>query len=463
MLSENTARQLLAKRIRSSNFHLVSKKKEEWIIESSSKYYVYHFVSKLDRAISLDRHIRITVADTELKLLHRQIVVDGQVFLCVEPIASLFKQKIFSLPNNVAFIAGWGISNNNLLSNIATDEFRKVVDLAKVSPSVKTTQQKPIIANPVISEPLVASITKSEEQTPFVRSLRKGMRIDAYKLEQRLGRGFSAEVWKAEIVSNIPGVQLSKGSTLAVKFYRLPLLQGAEALRIQREFAIASEVDHPNFARVYDLVISPSRPFHTFMAMEYVDGVTLKEYISDTTQISIKQILDIGIQLFAALDELHSFQAIHRDVKPANVILTNSSQENINIKLVDLGIVSVINEPAFTATSAFLGSKHSAPLEQLTGEPLDKRADIYGAGGVLFSCYKGVPMYDNVGPEGAIVRKMLIEPETLEKRSKEDNLSEQQLVSFINKCIAANKQERPKSAKECLEKLRNIRAESKES
>ena len=256
----------------------------------------------------------------------------------------------------------------------------------------------------------------------------------------------------------IPGVDLHQGDQVAIKFYRLQLMHGAQTLRVQREFAVASEVQHPNLARVHDLLISPNRPFYTFMVMEYVDGVTLKEYISSTDPMSVQAVIRIGIQLFDALAELHSLDAIHRDVKPANVMVRTGDPVRPTIKLVDLGVVSVISEPTFTETSAFLGSKHSAPMEQLAGDPLDERADIYGAGAVLFSCYKGRPMYNRVGPEGAIVRQMLKEPERLSTRGPSVGPADEELVKFVNKCIAIDKCERPRTADECLDKLRRIEA-----
>ncbi len=113
---------------------------------------------------------------------------------------------------------------------------------------------------------------------------------------------------------DIPGVELPRGTEVAIKIYRLPLLQGEQTLRVQREFAIASEIDHPNLARVFDLVISPSRPFHTFMVMEYVAGRTLKEHVLEVGSLPVATVVDIGMQLFAALDELEGNDAIHRDV-----------------------------------------------------------------------------------------------------------------------------------------------------
>ncbi len=137
-------------------------------------------------------------------------------------------------------------------------------------------------------------------------------------------------------------------------------------------------------------------------------------------------------------------------------MVSAADSKRLHIKLVDLGIVTVTNEPSFTAASAFLGSKHSAPLEQLTGEQLDCRADIYGAGAVLYSCYSGHAMYDSVGPEGAIVRKMMQEPDRLTVRSNAE-AADHLLVNFVNKCIAVDRRSRPRSAQECLASLRGIR------
>ena len=104
----------------------------------------------------------------------------------------------------------------------------------------------------------------------------------------------------------------------------------------------------------------------------------------------------------------------------------------------------------------FLGSKHSSPIEQLTGEQLDQRADIYGAGTVLFHCYRGVPMYHAVGPEGAIVRRMLQRPERIELRADKEESDERKLVDFINRCISVDKAGRPSSVTECMRRIEEL-------
>jgi serine/threonine-protein kinase len=247
---------------------------------------------------------------------------------------------------------------------------------------------------------------------------------------------------------------------VAIKVYFSSLLQGAQAIRIQREFSVAADLRHPNLARVYDLVLSPSRPFHTFMAMEYIDGPTLKAHIEQSGRLSVEAVLRIAGQLFGALQELHSEGALHRDVKAANIIVASGDKQRgrefaAPIKLVDLGIVSIPAEDRFTAASVFLGSKHSAPLEQLTGQELDERTDIYGAGSVLYHCLRGVPMYNNAGPEGAIVQRMLSTPDRLSVDGESDPRGAA-LTELVNQCIAVNPADRPSSADECLAGLRRL-------
>ncbi len=291
----------------------------------------------------------------------------------------------------------------------------------------------------------------SSSPAPFppMARLRRRSRVDHYRLVRRLGRGYSAEVWLCEVSGAIPGVALEKGDQVAVKFYELPQISGIESLRIQREFGIAVEADHENLARVYDVMLSTSRPNHTFMAMEYVPGPTLKAYIQQEGPLAFEACVGIGRQLFAALEELHSLGAIHRDVKAANILCQDPTPTHIpKIKLVDLGIVYIAAEQGLTQASSFLGSKHSAPFEQLVGDHLDERADIYGVGSVLFSCLMGRELYAGAGPEGAIVRQMLQAPEALEKGM--GRKQEFRFIEFVNACISVDKKLRPKTASDCL-------------
>lgn len=356
----------------------------------------------------------------------------------------------------VAVVGYWGRANRLAVSAIDAQMF-ELLKLAGV-PKREIDRFSPHgdpAPPPVIKQPVSTSHPSVSNQG-WVRSLRRGMKLDAYELETRLGRGHSAEVWKARVTKSIGGVDLSPGMTVAIKVYSPSLLQGVQPLRIQREFNVAADLVHENLARVYDLVLSPSRPFHTFMVMEYVEGPSLKALIQQRGRLSTQDVLTIAQQLFSALVELHSVGAVHRDVKAANIMLTAHDQPSPVIKLVDLGIVTLETDDRFTAASMFLGSKHSAPLEQLTGGELDERTDIYGAGTVLYHCLLGRAMYQDIGPEGAIVRTMLSKPEHLLLDAREQTRYELHLSEFINTCISVEARDRPRTALDCVNSIREL-------
>lgn len=360
-----------------------------------------------------------------------------------------------NLPSRVAVVGKWG-SANHVAAARSDKNMAYLLELAGLSRAEirRSIRKKP---NSVKrgAKPAVNEVAEPAPQATWARQLHRGLRLDAYHLGQRLGRGHSAEVWRATVASQIPGVALNIGETVAMKIYFPSLLQGFQPIRIQREFTIAADILHENLARVYDLLISPSRPFHTFMVMEFVDGPTLKDYIASSGKLRAHHIARIGTQIFGALTELHSLGAIHRDVKAANIMLSRHDDHNISIKLVDLGIVAVTADDRLTAASVFLGSKHSAPLEQLTGGELDERTDIYGAGSVLFHCLSGAPMYSGIGPEGAIVRQMLSSPTSLPHNISATS-AERELNEFVNRCIEVEPSNRPATASECLTTLSSL-------
>lgn len=283
----------------------------------------------------------------------------------------------------------------------------------------------------------------------------KGVRVDGYSLEERLGSGHSGEVWKARVTTVPQGVDLTDNDTVAMKLYYAHMLEHSQSIRIQREFTVASQIDHPNVVKMHDIVISPSRGY-SFLVMSYVAGETLKNRIP-RSGMELNDIIRIGAQLFDALVELHSRRARHRDVKAANIIVTSPPGVPTEIKLLDFGIVDVGGDDGNTGTSVFLGSKHSAPLEQLTGEEIDDSSDIYAVGSVLYHCYMGEPMYNRVGPEGAIVVRMLNNPATLSQR-RDSGLEHANFVDFVNTCIAVQRSQRHSRAANCRDILKEMSA-----
>lgn len=386
----------------------------------------------------------------------------GSVVLCTNAGLSptLRSRNGENLPPNVAVVGRWD-SRNELIASHIDEAMSHLLVIAGISPSEATrvAQKQPISQSQVSIQLQPSSLREAdyEDNRPMLPLVpQKGTCVDRYRLKARLGRGMSAEVWKASVESTPPGIPLKKGAQVAVKIYFTSLLHGAQSLRIQREFGIASQLFHPNLVRVYDLMISPSRPFHTFLAMEFVEGPTLKQFVGKQGPLDVGSTMGIARQLFEGLRELHSFGALHRDVKAANILLAPMSNGTgfFTLKLSDFGIVAAEDEESFTMGSIFLGSKHSSPLEQLTGQTLDRRVDIYGAGTVLYHCYRGIPLYADAGPEGAIVRRMLEAPERLDYRTNNPDRTEKHLVEFINRCISVDRSDRPDSAEECLSILK---------
>lgn len=367
---------------------------------------------------------------------------------------TIAESSSFSTPQKAAVVARWG-TRNRLASSRIDDEMALLLEAAGVSESdvlkaLQRSQAAPTRTFAASAGPAVGEVTAG------TRLLRPGHLIDAYRPDKRLGRGHSAEVWKATVVAPIAGVGLEHGTAVALKLYLPALLQGFDSLRIQREFAVAAELQHPHLARVYDLVLSPSRPHHAFLAMEYIDGPTLKAFIEQQGGLKPREVLTIAAQLFSALEEIHTQGALHRDVKAANILVQVTDRVRLSVKLVDLGIVSVPSDDRLTQASVFLGSKHSAPLEQLRGGALDERTDIYGAGSVLYHALTGRPMYDGAGPEAAIALMMRDTPELLSEAGDEEG-QELPLRRFINTCIAVSPSARPQSASECLSMIQRLR------
>lgn len=276
--------------------------------------------------------------------------------------------------------------------------------------------------------------------------LQPGLRVDHYRLIRRLGVGYSGEVWQVEVVSVPPGVALVPGQVVAMKqYFPTVLTRSSDSLRIQREFRVASELRHENLVSVYDLVLSPSRTFGSFLVMEYVAGQSLKSLIPEHG-FEWQQCVQVGRQLCAALVELHSYGALHRDIKPANIVVLPGEQ--LSIKLLDLGIVSLLEEHGLTEASVFLGSKHTSAPEQLFGDEIDQRADIYALGATLYQCYHGKPLYDEEKPVTAVVRSMLESPRSCETKPGATE-EEQRFVSIVARCLALDPMQRVASASDC--------------
>lgn len=346
------------------------------------------------------------------------------------------------------------------LADLDPQDITKALELLKSKGQISTNQSKSRIRlQEISSKRAVEQNHFSIEADPGTLSqattITAGAMIDGYRLIAPIGKGGSADVWRAEVFRKMPGVKLETGTEVAMKFYRTEILaQVGEHIRIQREFLVANKINHENVVRVFDLVVSPNR--NSFLVMEFVDGDVLSRIVPEKG-LAFPHVVGYGIQLARAADAVHRMGALHRDIKPSNVIV----KEGV-LKLLDLGIVAVEDGHDATAPSYFLGSKHYASFEQLVREPerpIDHRSDVYSIGASLFHLYSGRQPYIGRNPNLIAVRMERGDYDLLTAKAGASRL-ESEFVQYVNNQLMAKEPaERPSNAKTVLSALEALQGE----
>ncbi len=200
-----------------------------------------------------------------------------------------------------------------------------------------------------------------------------------YRLVSPIASGGMAQVWRAQDAS------LSR--EVAIKVLH-PHLATDEAFvaRFRREAVAAARLSHPSIVAVYDTL---SEGGIEAIVMELIEGRTLRAVLDEASVLPARDVVDVGMQISNALDEAHRAGIVHRDIKPANIMVSADRR----IMVTDFGIAKAQKDADLTHTGTLLGTaKYLAP-EQVAGEPVDARADIYALGVVLFEAATGQPPF----------------------------------------------------------------------
>ena len=203
-----------------------------------------------------------------------------------------------------------------------------------------------------------------------------GKRLDGrYEIQEIIGVGGMAVVYKA--------YDRQENRTVSVKILRDEFAGNEEFMRrFRNESRAVSMLSHPNIVKIYDMSFGDR---FQYIVMEYIDGITLKEYIDQQKVIRWKEAVHFTLQILYALQHAHERGVIHRDIKPQNIMLLRDG----TIKVTDFGIARFSSSETQTLTDKAIGSVHYIAPEQARGSVTDAKSDVYSVGVMLYEMLTG--------------------------------------------------------------------------
>ena len=216
--------------------------------------------------------------------------------------------------------------------------------------------------------------------------------------------------------------------------------------RFAREARALARVNDPHVVTVFDIVVDDGRPF---LVMEFVDGMTLSELIHRDGRIDPARVVSIAEDICSGLAAVHACGIVHRDMKPSNVFLTTSGA----VKIGDFGIASVASDVTVTRAGEVFGSAPYVSPEQVTGDPVDARADLYSLGCVMFEMATGRPPFVGDEPAALAYQHAHTTPERADAVVPQVPAA---LASTIDRLLAKDPADRPDSADELRRSLETM-------
>lgn len=299
---------------------------------------------------------------------------------------------------------------------------------------------------------LAASMPATDDSQSF-----SGEMIGVYRLMGELGHGGMGTVYLA--------YDTRLGRQAALKLLPSQLINNPERVRrLQREARAATALNHPNIITIYDFGQENGRDY---IASEFVEGRTLRDYVGNP-DLTLNQILDVAIQVASALEAAHAAGIVHRDIKPENIMLRPDGYA----KVLDFGLAklaepesggdeaktnaSEVSSDFETRTGMVMGTVNYMSPEQVRGQKVDGRSDLFSLGVVLYELITGHRPFGGKTWHHTMVAITDIEPPPIERFAKGASAALQQVMSRV---LAKEREERYQTARELLADLEKLQDE----
>ena len=276
-------------------------------------------------------------------------------------------------------------------------------------------------------------------------------KLGRYQIREIIGEGAMARVFK--------GYDPEIDREIAIKLLKSQLADDDQyRLRFLREAKGAGTLSHPNIVTIYDVGVDGKHPY---IAMELVDGMTLTDLIRSGQATSTRDVVEIGIQLTRALDYAHKKGIIHRDIKPGNIMLVSNSNQ---VKVTDFGICRIDGADSeltqHTQLGDVLGTPNYMSPEQVLGQKVDSRSDLFSVGVVLYKLVTGALPFEGDSIISVAMKITQTDPPTVEKLRPDVPLS---LRRVIERSLRKQPEKRFQTGEEFAQALIGVARELKEA
>ena len=263
-----------------------------------------------------------------------------------------------------------------------------------------------------------------------------------YTVRELIGTGGMANVYKAVVG---PGGPVPEGTVVAVKVLRQELMHDPDLVRrFKNESKAISLLNHPNIVKVYDVSVSENLQY---IVMEYVDGMTLREYLNERGgKLTSRETVHFISQILKALDHAHHNGVVHRDIKPQNIMLLDNGQ----LRMMDFGIARISRAENQLAGGKAMGSVHYISPEQAKGDETDFTSDIYSVGVMMYEMLSGHLPFDADDVVEVAIKQISDKPQSLQELAP--NVPHG-LVEITERAMAKRPDNRYASAAEMLSAL----------